>query len=331
MIFQNTRNYSYLLKKDCSVVITGDSLAYNRYDFIDDSRMNAYDCPLGMKSWSFLLRDYFIRSTPGWTPASSLKISGTYERLPYIANLPFENEGTVLDFEKTTDIFIEGCPKSLFFITDPFKGALFEINGEKIELKGDIGFFEGYNLQIIDCPDGFIRNIQAGSRIILAGGANSKTDVHLTGSGSKTAEWLLENSQERILKYNPDLCLMIIGANNRRMNDPASFKGALKHLIESLKDIGSEIILISPPHSTTTDPQVGTDNVYYPNPDITKPILDATSNLAERYNLTLMDLFEFFSGTPGAIWRFDNTHFTKKGNLMLFDAIKGALFERKEI
>lgn len=329
MTFRNCRDYSYLLEKDCSVVITGDSLAYNRYDFVDNPRMNAYDCPLGMKSWSFLLRDFLIRSTPGWKPATQLKLSGSFTRVPYIEELPFGQDGIVIEVDATTDIYIQGCPEYLYFITEPTKGALFEINGETISLLGNPEFFEGYSIEIHGCCDGILKNVQEGSRIIFIGGAHTRTEVHLTGSGSKTAEWFISNSYERINKHKPDLCLIIIGANNRRMNDPESFKGALKTIIEDLKIAGSEVILITPPHSSTSDPEADTDYNYLPDPIITKPILDATYELADEYNITLMDLFKFYSGYPNDIWRYDNTHFTKLGNKMLFEALKGALFERR--
>ncbi len=74
MTFYNVRNLSYLLKQDCSVVITGDSLAYNRYDFVEEPRMNAWDCPFSMKSWSFLLRDYLVSHSLGWIPGCKLEI-----------------------------------------------------------------------------------------------------------------------------------------------------------------------------------------------------------------------------------------------------------------
>lgn len=47
-----------------SIVITGDSLSYNRYDFDATNRDNAYDCFPGMMSWSFMLRDFFKRADP---------------------------------------------------------------------------------------------------------------------------------------------------------------------------------------------------------------------------------------------------------------------------
>jgi hypothetical protein len=49
-----------------TVVFSGDSIAYNRYDFDPVPRTNGYDCFPGMLSWSFLLRDMFVNSSKGY-------------------------------------------------------------------------------------------------------------------------------------------------------------------------------------------------------------------------------------------------------------------------
>lgn len=334
MIFYNTRNLSYLLKKDCSVVITGDSLAYNRYDFVEDSKIDAWDCPLAMKSWSFLLRDYLITNSMNWIPATELKIESTHisttsfkkinQRLPYSNQLPLENHGLVI---QSPEIKIEGCPENLCLITQSSKGALFESDGLPVDLNGDESLFGGVHYKWLKTKSGRLRNIKEGSLLYLAGASATKTEVFLTGSGSKTAEWLLENSEKRILRYKPDLCIMIIGANNRRMNNPERFKAALYKLIEIIKKIDSEILLISPPHSTTSDPPYKDDFIYSCDKTTTQPIMDVLKKAAFEYKIPYMDLFEFFSGVPSDVWRFDNTHFTKEGNLMLFEAISDEFFK----
>ena len=331
MIFAKIRNYSYLLEKDCSVVITGDSLAYNRYDFVDEPRMNAWECPLGMRSWSFLLRDHLIRNARGFIPAASLDISGNFKRVPYNEDLPFQGEGIAIKANETTDILIKGCPEFIYFITNPSKAALFHSNAVEINLKGKSDYFEGNSIEIIHSKDGLLENVRNESEMTIIGAAETRVEVNLTGSGSKTAEWMLDNYEDRIGRFKPDICLMIIGANNRRMKDPKSFKAALKSIIERLKGAGCEMVILSPPHSSTTDPPEDPENIFLPDPMITKPILDAIQEMVDEFSLTYMNLFEFFNGFPGKIWRFDNTHFTKEGNLMLFNSLKGALFERREV
>lgn len=39
------------------LVITRDSLSYNRYDYDENFHINAYDCYPDMGSWSFMLHD----------------------------------------------------------------------------------------------------------------------------------------------------------------------------------------------------------------------------------------------------------------------------------
>ena len=64
---------SWLITKDGNkVVITGDSLSYNRYDFDLTARTNAYDCLPGMMSWSFMLRDFINRADPWFDHADQL-------------------------------------------------------------------------------------------------------------------------------------------------------------------------------------------------------------------------------------------------------------------
>ncbi|MCD6321963.1 MAG: SGNH/GDSL hydrolase family protein [Clostridiales bacterium] len=337
MTFYNVRNLSYLLKQDCSVVITGDSLAYNRYDFVEEPRMNAWDCPFSMKSWSFLLRDYLISHSLGWTPACELELESTNldvtlfkkhnERVPYSFQLPLEDQGIVLNTTDDSKMKIKGCLENNCFITHPTKGALFDVADQEVNLIGTKDLFGGLYYKWIKWQSDIIVNVKKGSFVQFLGTAKTKTEVFLTGSGSKTVEWLLENSHERITRFNPNLCIMIIGANNRRMNDPKSFKAALYELIKKLNDEKCEILLISPPHSSTTDPQWNDDYIYQSDKVLTKPILDILRKAALEFDLPYMDLFEFFSGVPNKKWRFDNTHFTKEGNLMLFEAIIDKYFK----
>lgn len=335
MSFYNIRNLSYLLMKDCSVVITGDSLAYNRYDFLEGPKENAWDCPVAMKSWSFMLRDFLISNSKGWIPACNLGIRSSdistslfkkhNQRLPFSHQLPMEASGITIEALNNTNIKIEGCPKNLCFLTQPSKGALFETMNRKIELNGRADYHNGIYYKWVISTSGLLEKVPKGCLIQFAGAAKTKTSVYLTGSGSKTAEWMLENYKDRISKYNPNLVILIIGANNRRMNNPVSFKAALYSLIGALKT-QSEILLISPPHSTTSDPPVGKDFIYKSNIDTTKPILDILKRAAFEFDLPYIDLFELFNGISDSVWRFDNTHFTKQGNLMLFMAIRDIFF-----
>lgn len=308
-------------------MITGDSLAYNRYDFIDETRMNAYDCNRDMKSWSFLLRDFFISERKGWRPAAELEISGKGLIKRPLKDTPFGSEGLDMDIPKNTDIVFGNCGnKTLYFVTGPEKSDGLTLDGHEVDLGGNTNKFEGCYFLPIKSKSGILRNGDSCSRIRIAGVADTKVNVHLTGSGSKTAQWLMKNSYERIFQYEPDLCIMIIGANNRHEKNPEGFYNALGSLFKKLTEENCKIIYLSPPHSSTTDPSAGADNIYMPDENITRPLLEGAFKLAKEFNASYMDLFDFFSGTPDSVWRYDNTHFTKEGNRMLFREIINRFF-----
>ncbi len=335
MSFYNTKNLSGYLENDCTVVITGDSLAYNRYDFVAEQRQNAWECPLAMKSWSFLLRDYLISHGRGWVPAREIPIEGEdisltpfteiNKRVPLNEKLPMEDHGISIVTKTQTDIKIKGCPKKiLYVVTNSGSGSGFRSKENNFDLTGNKELFNGIYIKSVK-NDGILQDVKSNSTINLIGVSDVLTKVFLTGSGSKTAEWLLENIDNRIMKHKPDLCFIIIGANNRRKNNPQSFRAAFEIIAKKLLNSGVEVVILTPPHSNTSDPEEK-DDIYNPNPEITKPILDAIHEIALMYNLTCINLFELFSGIPSHIWRFDNTHFTKEGNLILYEKIIQNLF-----
>ncbi len=202
MTFYNVRNLSYLLKQDCSVVITGDSLAYNRYDFVEEPRMNAWDCPFSMKSWSFLLRDYLVSHSLGWIPGCKLEIESPNintvpfkkhnQRVPYSSQLPLEEQGIVLNSEDNSDMCIKGCLENTCFITHPSKGAFIEVSGQRINLTGAEDLFGGLYYKWIKCQTDIIENITKDNLIQLAGTAKTKTEfMKLVNSGCMFNEMLL--------------------------------------------------------------------------------------------------------------------------------------------
>lgn len=72
-----TRDLFQLLSKDgINIVITGDSLAYNRYDFDAEPRTNSYDCYPGMPSWSFMIRDAIHQNDKWYTFGDELEYKG---------------------------------------------------------------------------------------------------------------------------------------------------------------------------------------------------------------------------------------------------------------
>jgi hypothetical protein len=105
-----TKDLSTLLQQHGkNIVITGDSLSFNRYDFDATFRTNAYDCMPGMQSWSFMLRDAIHRNDPYFTSAEDTiwgltSATATFGNFSSYYGL-FNNRGIDLNVKNNTDEF----------------------------------------------------------------------------------------------------------------------------------------------------------------------------------------------------------------------------------
>lgn len=317
----NKKDFSYVLSTKSNVVITGDSLAYNRYDFMREPRSNAYECYSGMASWSFLLRDYLIRNQIDFIPARKMRLSPDlpyqyFTECAFSCLVPFMEEGICITLKADEQIILSEKETYMYLLTDIEKGGTIDVDGERINIRGNKDIYGGHEIMRIRLTEGKIISIDEEIRLNIIGFSKTGNQVFMTGSGSKTTKWLYENLQERVLKFSPDLLIMIIGANDR---SNSNVQEAHESMSSILKKAGCETIILTTPHSTTTDPDNG--NIYVPDEKVTKPFIDNLYSIAYEYGVPLIDLFKFFNGVESSIWRFDNVHFSVKGNQMLYNYI----------
>lgn len=330
MSIVNKKDYSYILSNKKSVVITGDSLAYNRYDYMNIPKTDAYLCYPGMKSWSFLLRDYFLINQKdflsGRTLLNNIESNVSYFcESSFMTTVPFQMIGACITMKKDESITLDIKNGYIFLLSDPIYGGKILVDNKEFKSYGDKSVFLGYDILRIPVIDGMIICKSDVIRLNIIGFSPIGTMTYLTGSGSKTTKWLADNLYERVLKYKPDLLILIIGANDRNNSNPKESNESLQYIIDNSH---CEIILLTSPHSTTSDPENG--NKYIPDPIKTKPIIDCQYNLCEQNDLTLIDLFKFFSGVESKDWRYDNVHLNVKGNNRLFTYITNELFGGKK-
>jgi len=323
----NKKDFSYILEKKSNVVITGDSLAYNKYDFITGPRSNAWDCYPGMKSWSFLLRDYIILNQKGFIAGRNIEFEKEvqykfFSQSKFDCLIPFIYKGICIELNKSEKLKINNANGYLHILTEPKCGGYIEVDGIEYSIEGDINRFKGYNILVIPMTEGNIVCKDKEVRLNIIGISNVGTQIFLTGSGSKTTKWLYDNLEDRVLKYKPDLLIMIIGANDRRNS---TVNEAYLSMVQILEKIECEVIVLSTPHSSLTDPDNG--NRYVPDKKITKPLMDNIYKIVKDRNITFIDLFKLFTGIESYIWRYDNVHFTIKGNELLFNEIVSNFLE----
>jgi len=323
----NKKDLSFVLRKKSNIVITGDSLAYNKYDFIKGPRTNAYDCYIGMESWSFLLRNFIIKNQIDFISGRDLLFNDEID-YEYFSNskfdslVPFIYEGICIDMKKDQNIKITNIKNGfLYVLTDKNFGGSIKIDSEVFNVTGDINKFLGYDIKLLPIKDGNIACISESVRLNIIGFSSVGSNVFLSGKGSITTKWLYDNLEERVLKYKPDLLIMIIGANDRNHSNVSEAYESMKKIIDN---INCEILLISTPHSSTTDPN--NNNIYVPDEMISKPLLDNIYKIVNKNSIPFIDLFKFFNGVESKVWRFDNIHFTIAGNKILYNYIIKAFF-----
>ncbi|MBN2852648.1 MAG: SGNH/GDSL hydrolase family protein [Clostridia bacterium] len=322
----NKKDFSYMFSTRSNVVITGDSLAYNRYDFMMEPRTNAWECYSGMASWSFLLRNYLIRHQSDFIPARKTIFSSEipykyFTESTFSCLVPFMEEGICIELKPFEQVTVDQSNTGMYLLTDPEHGGRIAIDDVEIDITGNREIYGGHEIKLVSIKNGNIKCLEKKVRLNIIGFSKTGNQVFLTGSGSKTTRWLADNLNERVMNYSPDLLIMIIGANDRANSSVKEAYESMKTILDTVK---CEVLILTTPHSSTTDPD--TLNEYIPDKVKTKPLIDNLYRLSDEYAVPMIDLFRFFSGTESKIWRYDNVHFSVKGNEMLYNYIVKEFF-----
>lgn len=342
----NVRNIDLSSRFKCggmSVVITGDSTSYNRYDFDNIARANAYDCYPGMLSWSFMLRDAIYRNDDYFKSYEELNITasdGNVVKTNSSSDYAFAFNGIYACLSQpassnstfTFEYDISPITSKLvfYFMRNPNQTSCsFDIyvNDTKMSTfdnqSGDSTKWQGFEtlIHVVDCSSLELKkgdtvkvdfkNITQSTeekRIYFYGIGSVKNDINLTGKGGEKTKWLLDNIDDRVLKYNPDLVIVSMAANDIFYNVPVDeFEKNYRSIIENIKNQNKKceiVILTSPLMDTFSE----SDQKCYN---------DIQLKLAREFNCYYVDLIEVFRNTPISEWRFDNVHFSKEGNTIL--------------
>lgn len=293
------------------VVITGDSLAYNRYGYEPLPQLNAYDCPPDMGSWAFQLRDWLITREPGFIYGADILGGGIKAANRVFGDKSFTDDcaadfsvdAGALYFQKHTDggayaLYADGKPAA------------------ELDFKGNPTYFRGMELFGVDVPRALKYTLKGSGLFTLSGAGALKTDVFLTGQGSRTAAFFNENFYERIGRFEPDALIMIIGANDALSAAATDFEADLEAVLRktSAANPGCGIYLL------TSTKNADASRLTEINAELKKE--------AEKFNGVFVDLFELFDDIPVEQWRYDNIHLTKYGNNLLFEKMKTVMGDR---
>ena len=344
----------FKLEDGYSVVIAGDSLTFNAFEFDSFEPLApadyAYKNPYGLASWGHMTRDTLYSSADGFRLGDTLSYEVTKGVTPHrnvngLYGSPFNGRmRTYLVPNKDSVITIKGVggdhpgvARLMFFTgaSDFTNIAKFDIysNGvyrRTVSLKGDDNFYRGrYQLNVDGIPvdaggSVVIKNIVPASNdgspaaVQIVGVSLTQPSVHMTGHGMWTSQQVLDDFDNMVGQYKPDLVFYQIGATDIGLNIPvATFKANLELFVQKVRALkpSAKIVLIT-----------ATPSKYHPNRTDAAGYLNAAQQVSQQYDCKLVDLYELLSGLDPAKWRHDDVHASIEGGQLIYDEIRKKAF-----
>jgi len=337
------------------VVITGDSLSFNREDFDSTGRANAYDCFPGLNSWAFLLRDALIRDDPWFQHADEVlfQLSDNVSELGNGATAQFVApfNGRLIQFRSTNqagtvDIYYKHMgPQTkcyLWFLKNPLntgcsidiKDSAGVVQVDNFNLGGTVAGtdpYQGLELVAIEVPcnnNGLIQKLtltdfigthaspHATNRDLFFMGVSSRyVQVNLTGRGGQSSKFLVDNLSSKITSFAPDLLVMIIGTNDPWSGNPQGLQTTTQYY-ENLRVITDGVTAVNPTAEILLISPALTNESIVSNA-VMQTYIDTARRFAKARGIGFLGLDKLFEKTPSTVYRFDQVHFSKAGNEQL--------------
>lgn len=333
-----------LKKENMTVLITGDSLSYNRYGYDPKPRHNAYNCGAGMPSWAFALRDRIYAMDPQFTLGEAVSadcpwVSGLDNRseVPHTALFGGRIKTFLPEGEMSFVAPVSGGQVVLYLQRRMENYCTFDVYVDGIlaatdvDTAGDEDAFAGYAPMVLrlSCVEAdshkiAFRNIRGKDpKITLAAVGSRYVNVVLTGRGSECTDFFLEHFEKRIGEHKPDLMIVTLGANDRANRTVEDMQKALEELYGKVFACSPEcqiLHILPPPGYDPKDPE--SDKSPYCSLQRAEIYDRAMEDVAKKENaVKTLRMQELFAQLPVAQWRFDNIHLNPQGNDILLRAV----------
>ena len=337
-----------------NLVITGDSLSYNRYGYDDIPRINAWDCHIGMKSWSFRLRNLFLTSAKGFKYADELvfeeeSFSGLGEGFNPADSIFGDRVKTVIPNQDEVHFCAESDNGAItiYFQKRPKNYCRFKISVDgvfqcEVNTYGEGAHYQGWELLTVELSCDKEKNkheivlfdfeyADDNPMVTFAGLSCEPKYAVITGQGSRTSKFINYHFEERVARFSPDALVLIFGGNDFLFYSPEEYRENLEIFFERTREKFKACRLI-----TVTVPPSGlygglangvkytTQQEWDENAEKYNRIM---IELSEKYNADVIIAKELFKDIPIEKWRYDEVHLTNFGNDILFEKVKGLLFE----
>ena len=330
------------------ILITGDSLSYNRYAYDPTPRRNAYECGAGIPSWPFRLRDRILMQDDAFCLADSLEFDCDFvEGIDNDSEVPFTAlfEGRVRTLYPNGKVSFrvnETGGQIVLYLQTRLDGAcVFDVCVDGVTVKkdvdtaGDAEFFAGYAPMILvlpcrACAEGHTVSFEKirgeKPKITVAGVGAKYREVTLNGKGSQMSRFFLEHFEERIGRYRPELILLCLTANDRAYLSVEEMKQDLRALFAKMRETlpNCRILFLQPPASQSLE-EPECNNLSYQSLDRTeqywRAVEEVCKECAEKQNIRLFQTQRLLKAEEALDWRFDNIHLNPNGNSILLEAL----------
>ncbi len=302
------------------LLIVGDSLSYNSYDFDAIPFSASAECFADIHSWSYSVRNDIISNSKNFVYGANMKGS----------HLDLENRvfGKLSFCGVKSDTFFypyETNSITLYLQKHPY-GGQYKISVDDggfvgdIDFKGDPGIHHGSELFSILLPaNGNVKchKIEfVGSGIYtMLGIAIEEKSVVISGKGSQKVSFFIENYDEYIGNYDFDTIAIILGANDIKQTEIECFGKDYDKLIEMIlaQYPQVDIIMLMPPSMENID-EPNLDEVPFTSVKTASPYCEKIKETAKKHKCRLLDTWQAFENVPINVWRYDNVHMTRLGN-----------------
>lgn len=305
------------------IVVTGDSLSYNRYDYDPVHRLNAFDCFPDMSSWPFRLRDTALTGCRFEYARDLTGISGIAapNRIFGEKSVTFTDTAVFLygrDILRIT-LYLQCLPEGgCFDIFDNGRQVLTDVS-----FRGNPAFYHGMEyFSVTYTADRNCRHeieFRGGGSGTLLGFSGRDVKVYLTGQGSRRCDFFLDNFYDRIGRFCPSLLVFIIGANDEGSVSPVEFGQNLREVLRRTRGVNPAcgFILLTPTDQHNENKPESDETPFFSRASA-RLFNSEIKNAALEFGSSYVDTDMLFDRIPLGSWRYDNAHLTRFGSDMLY-------------
>ncbi len=310
------------------IMVFGDSVSFNAYDYEMVYRQNSTDCYPDIGSWSFKLRDMAISESAGFIYGADLCHPHIHAENSIFGRRAFSGvKGASFFYPARTDSITLYLQKHQFggkYTITTDNGA----SSVQVDFAGTDSVYYARDWFSVTLPvdaDITVHNIvfEGEGAYTVLGASCEAVDFIISGSGSKRVSFFQENYDEFIAKHDFDTLIIFMGGNDIKVTPHDEFRKNYTELLQRIKEDKKpgKIVMMTPTSMENTE-EPSSDEGRYTSRKTAREYLDIIEEIASEQGAVFFDTWKVFDKYPIAVWRYDSVHMSRFGNFVLFDEIK---------